>query len=124
MVPSDLDYHRLLLNWKAAILLGISAVLSLGAIVLINVHLNWNGLSSPEWQALSFAGAAAAVGVVSLLAGMWIYWAKCDDSSKRSRTLWFLALFLGFSYGAIPYYLFVYIPAVRGRWPGQDSHRG
>lgn len=113
MILSHLDCRGLLLNWKAMILLGISAILSVGAIVLVNVNLHWNELSMTARQTLSFAGAGAAVGVVSLLVGMWLYWLKCDASPKRTRILWFFALLLGVSYGAIPYYLFVYIPAVR-----------
>lgn len=113
MILSDLDCRRFLLNWKAMILLGISAVLSVGAIVLINVNLHWNELSMSARQALSFAGVGAAVGAVSLLVGMWLYWLKCDASPRRTRILWFFVLLLGLSYGAIPYYLFVYIPAVR-----------
>jgi hypothetical protein len=108
----DLDCHRLLFTWRAVILLGIAAGLSVGAIVLVNANLHLNELSTPEREALSCAGAAAALGVASLLAGMWLYWIKCDPSSRRWKTIWFFALLLGLPYGAVPYYLFVYLPAV------------
>jgi peptidoglycan biosynthesis protein MviN/MurJ (putative lipid II flippase) len=113
MILSDIESHRLLYNWRAVILLGISAFLSVGTILLLwSLKLHLVELSQPEWEALSFAGAAGALGIASLLVGMWLHWIKCDASSRRWKTIWFFALLLGMPYGAVPYYLFVYLPAV------------
>lgn len=113
MILSDIECHRLLYSWRAVILLGISALLSVGTIVLLwSLKLHLVELSRPEREALSFAGAAGALGIMSLLMGMWLYWAKCDTSSRPLKAIWFFALLLGLPYGAVPYYLFVYLPAV------------
>jgi len=113
MILSDIECHRLLYNWRAVTFLGISAFLSVGTIVLLwGLKLHLVELSQPERGALSFAGAAGALAIMSLMVGMGLYWAKCDASSRRWKTIWFFALLLGLPYGAVPYYLFVYLPAV------------
>ncbi|MGP8187693.1 MAG: hypothetical protein ACLQKY_16650 [Terracidiphilus sp.] len=113
MILSDIECHRLLYNWRAVIFLGISALLSVGTIVLLwSLKLHLVELSQPERGAFSFAGATGALGITSLLVGMWLHWIKCDTSSRRWKTVWFFALLLRLPYGAVPYYLFVYLPAV------------
>jgi hypothetical protein len=113
MILSDADCHRLLYNWRAVILLGIAAILSAGTIVLLwGLKLRLVELSQSGREALSFAGATGALGIVFLLVGMWLFWLKCDASSKPWKTIWFFALLLGLPYGAVPYYLFVYLPPV------------
>jgi len=104
---------RILLTRRAAVLLGIAVFPSVWGIILSRIELHSWKLSSREFEALSYSGAAAAIGTIVLLAGMWAFWLKCDCSSKRTRTLWFLALLFGLPYGAIPYYFFVYLPARR-----------
>jgi hypothetical protein len=81
-------------------------------VLLWSLKLHLLDLSQPEREVLSFAGATGAIGIMSLLVGMWLHWIKCDASSRRLKTFWFFALLLGLPYGAVPYYLFVYLPAV------------
>lgn len=113
MILSTQECERLLLNRIAVIVLGIAGVLSIGAILIGHSDLNSWGLSQLRWEALSYTAAASAFGAVSILAAMFLFWVKCDKSSKRSRTVWFFILLFGLIYGAIPYYFLVYLPAVR-----------
>lgn len=110
---SETEVNRALLSRTAAMFLGLAAALSVWAIMLRYWDLDWYHLSIVEREALSWGGAAAAVGVATLLLGMWLFWLKCDRSSKRVRRIWFFVLLIGLPFGALPYYLFVYLPAVR-----------
>jgi hypothetical protein len=113
---SDEEIERTMLGRGAAIFLGLTAALSIWAIVLYFWDINLAQLSRSQFEAISWGGAAAAIGVAFLLAGMWLYWIKFDRSSKRARRIWFFVLLIGFHYGALPYYVFVYLPAVRRRF--------
>jgi hypothetical protein len=42
---------------------------------------------------------------------MWHYWGECDSSSPAARRAWFFVLIFGLWYGAVLYYLFVYLPS-------------
>ena len=110
---SENEVNRALLSRTAAILLGFAAVLSVCAIMLRYWDFDWYQLSIVQREALSWGGAAAAVGVATLLLGMWLFWVKCDRSSERARRIWFFVLLIGLPFGALPYYMFVYLPAVR-----------
>jgi hypothetical protein len=56
------------------------------------------------------AGVLAGVSVFFIWSGMWRYWTKLDRSSRFARRCWFVVLLLGLWYGAILYFIFVYIP--------------
>ena len=107
------DYDRLFLRWKTVVLFGIAAALSLGAIVLRFTDLDFSTLSHLAVVALSLLGAAVAIGGFSLLTGMWLFWVKCDASPRWQRSGWFFILLFGFFYGAVLYYLVVYVPKVK-----------
>jgi uncharacterized BrkB/YihY/UPF0761 family membrane protein len=62
---------------------------------------------------LAIGGAAIAVSAFFLWGGMWKYWIVCDSSSQLSRRVWFVVLIIGLWYGAVLYYLFVYLPDVQ-----------
>jgi len=113
---SDEDIERAIFSRGAAIFLGLAAALSIWAIVFYFWDIDLAHLSRSEFEALSWGGAAAALGVAALLAGMWLYWVKFDRSSRRARRIWFFVLLIGFHYGALAYYFFVYVPAVRRRF--------
>jgi len=55
-------------------------------------------------------GVSAAVSVFFLWGGMWRHWISSDSSSLTTRRVWFFVLLVGLWYGAIIYYLFVYLP--------------
>lgn len=109
---TDSEAERLLLSRTAAIVFGVAAVLSFGVVVLRILHLDYASLTAVEWEILSWTGAALAIGCVCLWAGMLLFWLKCDTSPAMGRKIWFLALLLGVL-GAMPYYVLVYLPAVR-----------
>ena len=110
---SGLDLKRFLLSPGAAVFFGLAGVLSVWAIVLRYWATDLHQLTDAQGELLAWGGATAAVGVLSLLVGMWLFWANCDRSSRTTRRVWFFALLIGFTFGALPYYVFVYIPAVR-----------
>jgi hypothetical protein len=66
------------------------------------------------------AGVFAALSVFFLWSGMWRFWTKLDHSSSFARRCWFVVMLIGFWYGAILYFLFVYIPHVGRRSFAQD----
>jgi hypothetical protein len=124
LIISEQESNRLLLNRKAGVVLALAAVLSAVAIYISQSALDWWRVNHQRWELLSCAAATAAVDSVVLLVGMWLFWVKCDKSSKRSRGVWFFVLLLGMTFGAIPYYLFVYLPAVRMRLKSAQGGRG
>jgi len=58
-------------------------------------------------------GALAAVSIFFLWGGMWRYWIDCDPTSRMSRRVWFAILIVGLWYGAILYYVCVFLPTTR-----------
>jgi len=109
----QLNWPRILLNRVAAILLGLAALLSAGAIIIRHSDINLRALSPLQLEAASIAGAASALGFFALLAGMGFFWIRSDSSSKRSRAIWLVLLIGGMGYGShIAYYAIVYLPAV------------
>ncbi len=109
----SVDYDRLFFRWKTATLFGVATALSLVAIVLRYTEINFSELSRPALVELSLLGAAVAAGGFSLLVGMWFFWVKCDASLRWQRRVWFVILLFGFFYGAVLYYLVVYLPEVK-----------
>jgi putative flippase GtrA len=63
------------------------------------------------WGAL---GVSGTMGLFFLWSGMWVFWKKCDSSSRWVRRLSFAILVVGLCYGAVVYFLLVFLPfAVR-----------
>jgi small-conductance mechanosensitive channel len=114
-IITDSEAERLLLNRKAAVILGVASVLSACAIVMLRFsNLNLAAMSPAERERVSWLGALLAPGVACLLAGMLLFWLKCDASSRLSRTIWFVLVFVGMGFGTqIAYYAIVYLPTVR-----------
>jgi hypothetical protein len=107
------DWRRFLFARSTAVKLGVTAVLSLGAVILLHVDLTSNSFGFLDLRELSVLAAASTIGYVTLFAGMGSFWLSCDASSKLNRTVWFVVLLLGCAYGSqIAYYAFVYLPAV------------
>ncbi|HUX44918.1 MAG TPA: hypothetical protein VMV57_09225 [Terracidiphilus sp.] len=113
---SQLDWRRILYTRTAAILLGIAAVLTIPALIFIHSNFDPGAYSGFEGYSLEVIAGLSPFGLISLLACMAFFWLRCDLSSKRNRTVWFVILLLGFGYGSqIAYYLFAYLPAVLKR---------
>lgn len=63
------------------------------------------------WGAL---GVLGTLGLFFLWSRMWIFWKKYDSSSRWVRRLFFAILLVGLCYGAVLYFLLVFLPfAVR-----------
>ncbi|SRR6266568_1988453 len=56
-------------------------------------------------------GVLGTLGAFFLWGGMWRYWMNIDSSSGWLRRVWFAVLLFGVWYGAILYFLVVYLPA-------------
>jgi hypothetical protein len=121
---SQVDRQPWLFTRGATVLFGIAAVLSLSASILMHGDLTLETYGFLGRREVLVLGLACAVGYISLFAGMCDFWMNCDVSSKLSRTVWFLVVLLGCTYGSqIAYYAFVYLPAVakRLRYPGGEA---
>jgi hypothetical protein len=68
---------------------------------------------------LGIAGTLGPLGFFFLWGGMLHYWKSCDLSSHTFRRLTFLFLVLGAGFGAIAYYVLVYLPNTINR----SSHK-
>lgn len=100
----------------AAVLLGIAAVLTLPAVVLIQSDFAFHALNPSLHLALSILGGTGAFGLIALLVCMGFFWFRCDSSPRPWRAAWFVILLAGFAFGSqVIYYLVVYLPAVRRR---------
>jgi hypothetical protein len=62
-------------------------------------------------------GVLLPISVFFLWGGMWSYWMRCDPSSRLARRIWFAILLIGFWYGSILYYAFVYLRTRRRAVP-------
>lgn len=118
LIISQRESDILLFNRTASIVFGISAVLTVFGIYISLSGLHWWTRSHLRWEVISYAAVAAALGSITLFVGMCLFWIKSDNSSKRTRIAWFVVLLLGLACGAVPYYLFVYVPALKQRSRG------
>jgi hypothetical protein len=98
-----------LVSRKASRLFGAAAM----AIALLTpLFLGWVTSEGPGlvrsiyWGILGIAGG---LGVFFLWEGMWRYWIRCDPSPRWARRIWFLVLIVGVWWGAVLYYLLVYL---------------
>ena len=113
---SQLDWPQILYARKAAILLGVGALLSIPAVFLIHSGTDPDAFGPILRIALQCLGCAGIFGFFGLSISMGFFWLRCDSSSKLNRTIWFVVLLLGFPYGSqIGYYALVYLPAVLKR---------
>jgi small-conductance mechanosensitive channel len=119
---SELNWLRILFTRSAAILLGIAAILTGCAVLIMHSDIKPESLNPAEETAIGILGAAGAFGFFALLVCMWFFWLRCDSSPKIWRTIWFIILLLGFFYGsAVLYYVIVYLPAVLGRIRNREN---
>ena len=117
---SQLDWPRILYKRTTAILLGLAAVFSIPTLFFIHTNIDPGSLSPLKSEMVSTVGAVGAFGYVTLLICMGFFWLRCDESGKLNKTVWFVILAIGCSYGTpVAYYGIVYLPAVlrRHRFP-------
>jgi len=60
-------------------------------------------------------GVSGGLSVFFLWSGMWRYWIRYDRSGRFARRVWFVILLVGVCYGAVVYYLCVYLPNTGAR---------
>lgn len=115
MYPGSFIWRRIGDTWlvskSAAAAFAVSAVVILGMTVAI-VTTEPQSVGLVVQFFLGIGGVLAAISVFFLWGGMWHYWGKCDPSSLAARRAWFFALVFGLWYGAVLYYLIVYLPKV------------
>lgn len=100
------------LSGRASVAFGASAamIIAMTAVFFADVPIRDTGpLSELLWGAF---GVLSGLSVLFLWTGMWHYWRVLDYSNPVWRRLWFVALTLGFWYGAVLYYVFVYLKKV------------
>ncbi len=68
---------------------------------------------------LTILAILGTIAILSLWIGMWLYWIRLDGSGIWAKRAWFFVLLVGFWYGAVPYYFFVYRPQVTRRARGE-----
>ena len=116
LIISDDEARVLLINRKAAAILGVAAVLSPGAILIAHWDISHERLGALGGEVLLIVEAVIAVGFFLLFGCMGLFWLKCDVSPKLNRVVWLIVLLFGFAFGSsILYYVLVYLPAVMRR---------
>ena len=108
---------------KASVLFAVSSLLTLllTAVLFIGIP-SPSTLSTVSVVLFGVAGFVCPFAMFFLWGGMLRYWTRGEPSNRTARRVWFIVLILGLCYGAILYYLFVYMPTVRRKsgehWEG------
>ncbi len=118
MYPGSFIWSRLNDEWlvsrRASAYFAASTVViaAMSTVWFVKIPIQDSGpLSRCFW---AIVGVLAAVSIFFLWGGMWRYWMR-HDSSKISERVWFVLLVFGAWYGAVLYYLLVYLPTRRER---------
>lgn len=121
--PGSFIWRRINQKWlvsrTASAMFALSAFLIVGFTAAFSVGIESRNLNTTEETVMGIGGALCAFGVFFLWGGMWRYWMDCDSASFTFRRFWFCVLAIGLCYGAIVYYLFVYLPRT---WSHQVTH--
>lgn len=100
----------------ASIVFGIASMV---AIAFSAVWRNLNSIPVPTSEISNVlwavCGSVGVLAIVVIWIGMWQFWKKCDRSSKSMKMFYFLLLTLGMWFGAIIYYLAVYLRRPRSK---------
>ena len=115
MYPGSFIWSRISDEWlvsrDASRWLGVSALIILLVTIAIFADLpSQTGSVAPNlvW---GIAGTFGAISVFFVWGAMWRYWMRDEPSLRANRRAWGVLLTVGVWYGAILYYLFVYLPA-------------
>jgi hypothetical protein len=103
---------RWLVSKSASNMFAAAAIL----IVLVTALLAFNmaqdtGLLSEIFWAI--AGVLSGLGAFFIWSGMWRFWSRLDQSSRFARRIWFFMLLIGLWYGAVLYFVLVYMRSSR-----------
>jgi hypothetical protein len=100
---------------KASVLFGASSVLILGTTAALYNYFPTEDTSKSIACFWCAAVILCAACIPFLWGGMWRFWMIGDPSNRLARGIWFLFLAFGVWYGAVFYYVFVYLPATYRR---------
>jgi hypothetical protein len=111
---------RWLVGRSASNMFAAAAIL----VVLVTALLAFNmaqdtGLLSEVFWAI--AGVLSGLGAFFIWSGMWRFWSRLDQSSRFARRVWFFMLLIGLWYGAVLYFVLVYMRSPRTSFA---EHRG
>ena len=117
MYPFSFFWRRISDEWLvsriASILFATSAVLVLAITPFVFGYVDFPDQSVFVSVSAGALGVFGGLSIFYLWGGMWRFWIDCDQSRRIFRKVSFLLLLFGLCYGAIVYYLLVYLPAVR-----------
>jgi hypothetical protein len=102
-----------LLSRAASVMFALAAgiILGMNCVWFGYIHVSETGAIQNVF--LGVAGSLCALSIFFLWGGMWSYWLRCDTSRRIVRRVTFVLLVVGIWYGAIFYYLVIYLPGVR-----------
>lgn len=115
-------WDRLGDNWlrtRAATTMFSSSAVLIIVLTLILILAPPDETSLPSRIVWAIGGILLGSSIFFLWSGMWRFWTKFDQSSRITRKLCFLLLLVGLWYGAVVYFLAVYVP-----WSRQQLTRG
>lgn len=96
-------------------LLAVSSALTVAVTLLLYSNFI-NQHSGAPWSVFyAILGVSGALSIFFLWGGMWRYWLLGEPSNRFARRIWFAILILGLWYGAVLYYLLVYLPGKEER---------
>jgi phosphotransferase system glucose/maltose/N-acetylglucosamine-specific IIC component len=97
-------------TWSRAFFALAAVLICLGTAASLEGERLIRRYGAPAHSLLDLVGVSAAFGVAYLCLGMWFYWSNFDKHSKLTKTLWLLIFLIGIWYGAILYFLVVFLP--------------
>jgi hypothetical protein len=116
------EAERLLFNRKAAVVLGVCAILPIFFVAF--EYGIWDFLPSSKraaevvfWSVILPASVSGFV----LFAGTGLFIFRCGPQPPRDTLWWALMLMFAFPFAEIAIYLFLYMPALRSRLNGSEQ---
>ena len=110
-VPNRLSEDDWLTSSKIAKLFFVSSLL---VIALTPVFSGVDTSKMTFWHRLPWGllGIVGPIALFFLWFGMWRYWLRLDNSRVWAKRVWFFILLIGFWWGSVLYYFFVYLPQI------------
>jgi membrane protease YdiL (CAAX protease family) len=117
MFPGSFIWRRISDEWLMSKAASVLFAISSGVIALVTAALLSGVLLAEDSSAgkllWAIAGSSCGIGIFFLWGGMWRYWMKGKPPNRVARRIWFVLMVVGVWYGAVLYYIFVYLPSAR-----------